>query len=359
MSTGGIALVLNATPHRFPGLRVIGDVVFVLTLVIFALTTIGISTRFILFPGTLSASLLHPTESLFFPTFWLGIATILSNIQNYGVSHTGDWLSYTMLVLFWIYTACTFIVGVAHYHLLFTQKALTSTSMTPSWILPIFPVMLVGTIASATAPSQAPHHALPIMVAGITFQGLGFLVSCFMYALYINRLMTAGLPKPAMRPGMFIAVGPPGFTSLALLGLSSASYDIYPDYTTISGVQNPSIIPDVLRIMAVVFAIFIWSLALFFFSVSLIAVVHGIWWEGDEKRIGFHLSWWSFVFPNVGLTISLIDIGEALGSQGIQWVGSVMAVLLVAMWIFVAGNHVWAVWRKKILWPGKDEDHDQ
>jgi len=25
----------------------------------------------------------------------------------------------------------------------------------------------------------------------------------------------------------------------------------------------------------------------------------------------------------------------------------------------VGAAHIWAVWKKKILWPGKDEDHDQ
>jgi len=36
-----------------------------------------------------------------------------------------------------------------------------------------------------------------------------------------------------------------------------------------------------------------------------------------------------------------------------------MTVILVAVWMFVGAAHVRAVWRKKILWPGRDEDHDQ
>ena len=61
----------------------------------------------------------------------------------------------------------------------------------------------------------------------------------------------------------------------------------------------------------------------------------------------------------MGFTIATVSIGEVLESEGIQWVGSVMTIVLVLMWLFVGYHHVRSVWRRKILWPGKDEDHDQ
>ena len=85
------------------------------------------------------------------------------------------------------------------YHLLFTGKPLTLQSMTPAWILPVFPVMLSGTVASVISGSQPPHQAIPILIAGTTFQGLGILISVFMYSNYIGRLMSNGLPSPDVR----------------------------------------------------------------------------------------------------------------------------------------------------------------
>jgi tellurite resistance protein TehA-like permease len=61
----------------------------------------------------------------------------------------------------------------------------------------------------------------------------------------MQRLITAGLPRPDMRPGMFIAVGPPSFTGLAFLGISNDLTRIYPSYSAISGISHPEIIPDV------------------------------------------------------------------------------------------------------------------
>jgi hypothetical protein len=40
----------------------------------------------------------------------------------------------------------------------------------------------------------------------------------FFYAAYLSRLMAFGLP--AQRPGMFIAVGPPSYTCMTLVGLA-------------------------------------------------------------------------------------------------------------------------------------------
>jgi tellurite resistance protein TehA-like permease len=204
--------------------------------------------------------------------------------------------------------------------------------------------------------SQASEYALPILVAGVTFQGLGMLTATFMYGPYLARLMTSGLPNPNLRPGMFIAVGPPSFTGLALLGISSHVPQIYPSYTTITSISHPEIIPDIFRIIALSVAIFLWATACWFFSIALVSVVSG---ATRKEGMSFHLVWWAFVFPNVGFTIVTIRIGNAVMSEGVLWVSTVMTILLVATWLFVGSAQVKAVWKKQILWPGKDEDHDQ
>jgi C4-dicarboxylate transporter/malic acid transport protein len=356
MSTGGIALLLSQTPHRFHGLQAIGDIVFILNLVLFLLFCSALVARFTMFPQTMKSCLTHPTESLFIPTFWISISNILSNIQQYGVPHTGSWLVITIRVLFWLYAAVTFCIAIGQYYFLFTGKPLTVQNMTSQWILPVFPVMLCGTLASLISPSQPPPQALPILIAGISFQGLGMLIAAFMYGPYISRLMTAGLPNPNTRPGMFIAVGPPSFTGLALLGISKDLGRIYPSYTTILGVSDPSLIPDVFRILALSVAVFLWATAFWFFSISLVSTLAGAL---GKQGMSFHLVWWSFVFPNVGFAINTINIGQVFESEGILWLGSVMTVLLVMIWLFVGASHVRAVWKGHILWPGKDEDHDQ
>ncbi len=343
-STGGIALLLSEQPHSFRGLMTVGKVIYIFNIVLFIAICLLLLLRFTLNTGSLTASLRHPVESLFFPTFWLSIATIVSGMQRYGVPSTGSWLVVAIRILFWLYVACSFLVAVLQYYYLFTAKKLTVPSMTPAWILPIFPVTLTGTIASVTAGYQPPDHAMAIVVAGLTFQGLGMIVYILMCSQYIARLMQYGLPAPNLRPGMFIAVGPPAFTSLALIGMARAIPD------KISYFGDHATAKEALSIMATVTAIFIWSLSFWWFSICSISCI------ACAKEMSFHLSWWAFVFPNTGFTIATIEIGIILQSQGILWLTTAMSIGLVAMWCFVFPMHIRALWQKQILWEGKDED---
>jgi tellurite resistance protein TehA-like permease len=222
MATGGIATLLAAQPHRFHGLLTIGKIIFIIEIVAFILFTAAISTRFILYPGTFTRSISYPSEALFIPTFFLSIVNIFNGSQLFGVPATGDWLVVALRVCFWLYLAVTFILATVQYLYLFTAppQRLTVQSMTPSWLLPIFPAMLCGTFASAIASTQPAASAMTIIIAGVTMQGLGWTVSFLMYSAYIQRLMQYGLPAPDMRPGLFIAVGPPSFTGLALIGVA-------------------------------------------------------------------------------------------------------------------------------------------
>jgi tellurite resistance protein TehA-like permease len=83
--------------------------------------------------------------------------------------------------------------------------------------------MLVSTLASAIAKTQPAEHALPTLVAGLSYQGLAMMVAIMMYGLYFGRLLTSGLPVDMSRPAMFIAVGPSSFTALAFIGMAKGA----------------------------------------------------------------------------------------------------------------------------------------
>jgi C4-dicarboxylate transporter/malic acid transport protein len=357
MATGGIALLLHPStqPHTFVGLLTIGKIVFIFDIVLFLSITFCITYRFLTNPGTFRSSLTHPTESLFASTSLISLASIIACTARYGIPATGTWLIVAYRVLFWLYYALTWLVAIGQYVHLFTNPSLRIQDMTPAWDLPIFPVMLSGTLAATGAASQPPWHAAPMIIAGTLAQGLGFLVSVLMYASYVRRMIQYGFPSPSSRPAMFIAVGPPAFTALALIGMA----DAWPA-THYASIFSPSDNADLaaiaqttqvsLRVLALVTAVFIWSLSFWFFCVGLISTLV------VARELRFKLNWNAFVFPNVGFTIAVISIGKALGSQGVMWVGSVMTVLLVGLYLFVQGMCVRAVWSKEVLYEGKDED---
>ncbi|KAI0538857.1 voltage-dependent anion channel [Xylaria digitata] len=347
MSTGGLALLLaeDAQGFKFRGLQAIGKFVYILDLVIFTLVASAITYRFVAFPGTLKKSIVHPTEGLFFGTSTLSLASIIAGIARYGIPSCGPWLVVVYRILFWVYFAFTFLIVVAQYSLLFTSPKLKLSDMTPVWDLPVFPYMLSGTIAATGAGLQPPDQAIPMLVAGLGAQGFGLLVSILIYACYVHRLIQYGFPAPNSRPGMFIAVGPPAFTSLAIIGMAND----YPAYYDFFGPDDVTV--QVLRILATTVCIFIWFLSLWFFCIAVVANL-AVW-----REISFHLNWYSYIFPNVGFTITVISIGKTLNSRGVIAVGSAMTILLVIGWIVIVLNHIRAIWKGHILADGKDEDY--
>jgi tellurite resistance protein TehA-like permease len=239
-----------------------------------------------------------------------------------------------------MYMAIAFITSALQYLQLFTGVIrLTLQGMTPAWILPIFPILLGGVLAGIVASDQPPMSALTIIICGITYLGLGWMIAFLMYAVFLHRLMQHGLPPPNLRPGMFITAGPPCFTGAALIGFGDSLAVTAGQGYFIDNYRAIGVLQTVTNFAA----IFLWAFGFWFFCVSLVAVLAGV------REMTFHLIWWALVFPNIALALATARIGEELKSEGIMWIASVMTILLVAAWIFVIFLNVRAVIRGEIM----------
>jgi len=272
MSTGGISTLISIQPHAFPGLISIGAVFYVINLIFFAVLCSTMVLRFTKFPGVFKESITHERETFFIPTFFLSIATIITSTQKFVVeSYEADhpmrgWIVTSMAIAFWVYVFLTFCLAVFQYSFLFAHHTYLLTKFMPSWLLPIFPIMLAGTIAAVIAKDQPVGARMPMLAAGLGCQGLGFTMSILMYAHYIGRLMQVGYPNREHRGAMFIGVGPPSFTCLAFIGMANALPDDF-DF------QGDGLIDaKLLRTAALVAALFLWVLAMWFFMIAFIAV---------------------------------------------------------------------------------------
>jgi tellurite resistance protein TehA-like permease len=105
-------------PYQFRGLETIGVVIFLLNIVLYLIIWSLLVARFYYYPDTFKASFLHPTESLFVPASMVSLETILINICQYGLDHTGSWLTDTTSILFWITAALAVILSAGIYLIL-------------------------------------------------------------------------------------------------------------------------------------------------------------------------------------------------------------------------------------------------
>jgi C4-dicarboxylate transporter/malic acid transport protein len=357
MATGGIAVLLSSTPHQFPGLQTIGKIVYILNLVLFLCISACLISRFLTKCSVLKQSFQEPNESHFMGTCLLALATIILGAENYGTEACGPWLQFALRIVFWIYAALSTIQAIWHNWYLYHIHMASRQPFALVRLLPSFPAMLTGTIASVLASHQPRHHALPILTGGTTFQGFGFIMSLFIYSEYFYRLNKDGLPNASDRPEMFIAVGPWSFTALALIGMAEAAVKQFPEqyiisYADTSTSQQVSITTgDIALVLAALVAIFLWTMAAFCLCIAVLSVLAQCRVFGGTGALRMSLPYWSMVFPNTGFVIATVRIGQVLQSPAILWVGSGLTIAQVAVWLCVGVGTIWAVATRRMLWP--------
>lgn len=255
MATGGIANVLYSVPFRFRGLETIGVIFFLFNALLFALNVVMISLRFRYHPETFKASFLHPTERLFVPSAVVSLGTILINISQYGIPKSGPWLDSAVLVTFWIDATLACLASSGIYLAMWSTKAFMISQMTPIWIFPAYPMLIIGPHAAILSSTLSQKQAFDIIVAGFAIQGTGFLLSMMIYAAFIYRLMTQKLPQESLRPGMFVSVGPSGFTVAAVLGMAQNIQRALPkDF-----MGENRLVSTILRVVASWMSLWIWG----------------------------------------------------------------------------------------------------
>ncbi|KAI0180692.1 voltage-dependent anion channel-domain-containing protein [Hypoxylon sp. FL1284] len=351
MATGGIANVLHSiwTPYRAEWLWYIGLVFFLFNLCLFIMNCVLITMRFIMVPGSFMSSFLDQMESLFIPAVVVSIGTILINTCEYGIPMTGPWLRHTMEWLFWIYIVVSVLASAGMYLVLWSTQIFPIHTMTPVWVFPGYPLLLTAPFAStliaadASASSNSSVHKLAIAMCAITVQGTGFLISFMICAAFIYRLMTQKLPRDMQRPGVFISIGPSGFTVAGIVSLGQQSRIVIPD--SFQGSTHSIVI---LRLLSTMIGLWLWGLSVWFFLVS----VGSLWkYVRPECKMPFQMTWWSFVFPNTALVTATLALATAVGSNGLRIVGCVMAGLLIIVWLLVFIKMLRCLWKRELLWP--------
>ncbi|KAI1369550.1 voltage-dependent anion channel [Xylaria arbuscula] len=331
-STAAVAAMLSHTPYQFHGLQTVGVIVFILDLVIFLCFCAVMAARFILHPSTLKKSFTTQPECFFIGSFWLSTGTVLMCIQRFGVPHAGPWLVVAIRVLFWIYATVTLIYNTAMFATLYMKPILQMSQMQPAIFISVYSTMLTGAIAATIASSQPPAARLPIIVAGVTYQGLGWIMSLVLMPWLIGNTISSDPGQPRSRPNLFLAVGSSGYTIVTLIGCSQALPTNY-DYFA----RHPNGV-EILQVVADWASVFLWLFTFWLFATALLVNLPTVFPKIGPgfritPRMDFQVGWWSIVFPNVGFTLATGYIGQQFQSDAIRWIATIMTIFLFGFWL--------------------------
>jgi tellurite resistance protein TehA-like permease len=223
--------------------------------------------------------------------------------------------------------------------------------MTPIWILPAYPLLIIEFHAGVLSQKVVQKRTFDIILGRFTLQGIGFLVSMMIYSAFIYRLMTQKLPQESTRPGIFVSVGPSGFTVAGTVSKVEGAQRALP--ANFKG--NTPLAAMIIQVMASWISLWIWALALWFFFISVGAHRSCV---GRGKMV-FAMTWYSYVFPNTALVTSTFVIGKAFKCEPIQILGRIKTPMLICVWFSVVSMMIRAIILKQVLWPQKGEDRER
>lgn len=127
-----------------------------------------------------------------------------------------------METVFWIWSVVAICASSGVYLILWSTLVFPIHTMTPVWVFPAYPLLITAPFAGNLLNSAANIgmmdriDGLPIAMAAVAVQGMGFSLSFMVLSAFVYRLMTQKLPRDNQRPGVFISVGPSGFTTAGI-----------------------------------------------------------------------------------------------------------------------------------------------
>ncbi|CDO75158.1 hypothetical protein BN946_scf184590.g15 [Trametes cinnabarina] len=299
----------------------------------------------LVFPMQALRLIKDPVKGIFVPLVVLSFATIIIGTVKYAVpsGHVHPGFIYA---LFWVYVSLSIIVCFPMLMVWFNQPHDLKT-FTPAWAFLIFPMMLVGVVAfnvlDVLPPSE--ERAVGVLLTGYVFQGLGFFMTFFYICIYIIRIMVTGFLDGHQANGAFVAVGPPGFTALALLKLGQHAAEILPLHGLVSEQAG-----QIWYATSVMSGLMLFGLAVFLFVFGILP-----YWFKLHKHLSEILGCWALTFPNVGWISTIRVLGDVFKLNGFYVWHLIMTILMCTVWLVLFVLTVYAFFKGKIFL-AKSED---
>lgn len=153
-------------------------------------------------------------------------------------------------------------------------------------IITILSAMLTGTVAAAISENQPPHYRLPIIVAGVAYQGLGWLVCMICLTMCMSNLLENGWPAPNLRPGLFVMVGTSGFTIIALIGMARASPEGYAYFAKYPNAK------EILLVIATWTGVLLWLFSFWVFGLAVVInLVEVVKRDEESGKLKLNVTW--------------------------------------------------------------------
>lgn len=143
------------------------------------------------------------------------------------------------------------------------------------------------------------HHALVTVVVSIFIVTVGLTLAMMIMAIYLARLIIHGLPPGVRVLSVFLPLGPTGQSGFAfyLIGQNFKTLIPYEHAGSSTFLSSP-FVSEFLSTLFIGLSFTMWCLATMWMMFALLALYSTVL----KKPVGFRMSFWGLVFPNVSLS---------------------------------------------------------
>ncbi|KAL8992394.1 MAG: hypothetical protein Q9169_007137 [Polycauliona sp. 2 TL-2023] len=329
-STGILASIIFQLNWQFKGSEVIAIVIWLLTIILFAIVTTTYILKSILFPQKVRSELTTDLKSLcFLASPSITFSTIISMLALVCAKAWGTSWGMVSYILNWIniFFAIAVSIGIPY----------TYIHLTPAGINNIPPTVLLPAIAPLTAASACGTVSvygkldadlqIPMIITGYMLLGLGLALAIMLLGVYMARLLNGGVPDTGRKVWMnYVTFGPLGQASAALQYLGTAASSPVENSTFASYNQGTFITANagqILDTVGTLSGLLLWSFAAWWMLFSVTMTVHlGILADGGIQE--YSLSAWSPVYPWGVLSLGAIQLGESMDSAAFKGIATTL-----------------------------------
>ncbi|MED7670720.1 TDT family transporter [Pseudomonas moraviensis subsp. stanleyae] len=338
MGTGVLALALAQLPLGISGLRAVAEALWLFNIVLFTLFTAAYAARWILFFDEARRIFGHSTVSMFFGTIPMGLATIINGFLLFGLPRWGDGVIQLVEVLWWIDVAMSLACGVLIPYMMFTRQEHSIDQMTAVWLLPVVAAEVAAASGGLLAPHLTDAHAqLIVLTTSYVLWAFSLPVAFSILTILLLRMALHKLPHENMAASSWLALGPIGTGALGMLLLGGEAPAIF----AANGLPGVGEIASGLGLVA---GITLWGFGLWWMLMALLITVRYL-----RDGIPFNLGWWGFTFPLGVYSLATLKLASILDLTFFTVFGSVLVILLAAMWLIVGKRTVQGAWRGELF----------
>lgn len=304
MGSGVLALATRALSARWPVLECPAFFLHIFNVLLFLALALPWLTRWLRFRDAALATLNHPVQANFYPTF--SIALLVLAAQGLAFGHDVLWVE----LAWWTGAVLTYVFSFAILYRMFMGEHVALDHVTPAKFIPAVGLVVMPVAGGPLLEhmSGAAYEWMRLMnVLGL---GAGVLMYLSLLGLMIFRKY---LHKPALgilTPTVWIQLAPIGVIPVSLLNL-------LPHFPAIGGQAG-----------ALTLGLLFWGA--------------GVWWlvmavcvtaaARARGQLPFALSWWGFIFPLGAFVMLSLRLAHGLEFAPAYWVGVAAWGLMLLLW---------------------------